>query len=95
MGLRRLLVFACWVGICLGAPPDAFAGESSGILHRVSCSVVRYYVAKYSASMAEQWARSNGATDAEIEAARNCLKSETTRTAKSQTRPYALGSYGW
>jgi hypothetical protein len=35
--------------------------------------VVRYYVAKYSASMAEAYARSKGATDAEIEAARRCL----------------------
>jgi len=50
------------------------AGEASGFLHKVSCGVVRYYVAKYSAAAAETWARSHGATDAEIEAARHCLK---------------------
>jgi hypothetical protein len=36
--------------------------------------MVRVYVAKYSASAAEMWARSHGATDAQIEAARECLK---------------------
>jgi hypothetical protein len=57
--------------------------------------VVRYYVAKYSAAAAEQWARSNGATDAEVEAARRCLNPETIRTAKTQTSPLAVGSDGW
>jgi hypothetical protein len=51
----------------------ALAGHHPGIVQRVSCSVVRYYVAKYSASTAEMWARSHGATDAEIETARRCL----------------------
>lgn len=91
MGLRGMLVMA----VCLGVSPAAFAGEASGLLHRVSCSVVRYYVARYSASAAEGWARSKGATDAEIEAARHCLTPETTRTAKASTRPLALGSFGW
>jgi hypothetical protein len=91
MGLRLIFVLA----ICLGAPSAAFASERPGILRRVSCSVVRYYVAKYSAAAAEQWARSKGATDTEIEAARHCLKAETTRTAKAPTIPMALGSYGW
>ena len=40
-----------------------------GVMHRVSCAMVRVYVAKYSASAAEMWARSHGATDAQIEAA--------------------------
>jgi hypothetical protein len=51
--------------------------------------VVRYYVAKYSASAAEMWARSHGATDAEIEAARHCLKSmpaETPQAARWSTQ---------
>lgn len=91
MCMRLLSVLA----VCLGLSTAASAGEQSGILHRVSCSVVRFYVAKYSAAAAEQWARGNGATDAEIEAARHCLNPETTRTAKAQTRPLALGSYGW
>jgi hypothetical protein len=51
----------------------AVAGEKPNLVHRVSCTVVRYYVAKYSASAAETWARSRGATDAEIENARHCL----------------------
>jgi hypothetical protein len=53
--------------------PQAVASEHSGIVRRVSCTVVRYYVAKYSAGAAEMWARSHGATDAEIESARRCL----------------------
>jgi len=91
MKLRLMAVLA----IFLGLSSAAFAGEQSGILHRASCTLVRFYVAKYSAAAAEQWARSNGATDAEIEAARRCLNPETTRTAKAQTKPLALGSYGW
>ncbi len=91
MSMRLLSV----VAVCLGLSTAASAGEQSGILHRVSCSVVRFYVAKYSAAAAEQWARSNGATDAEVDAAKRCLSSETTRTAKTQTRPLALGSYGF
>ena len=39
----------------------------------VSCAVVRFYVAKYSEAAAETWARSHGASDAEIETARRCL----------------------
>jgi hypothetical protein len=89
------LRWICVLVVCLGASPAAFAGEQGGVLHRVSCSVVRFYVAKYSASAAEQWARSKGATEAEIEAARRCLNSDTTRTAKATKRPLALGSFGW
>ena len=83
----------------LGAPGAALAGEQPGVLRRISCPVVRYYVAQYSASAAEQWARSKGASDAEIEAARRCLKADTTRTAKglspSPSRPLALGGFSW
>ena len=42
---------------------------------RISCSEVRYYVAKYSAPVAEMYARSRGASDAQIERARRCLAS--------------------
>ncbi|HLG84268.1 MAG TPA: hypothetical protein VKY22_24940 [Bradyrhizobium sp.] len=56
---------------CLSS--TALAGHHPGIVQRVSCTVVRYYVAKYSASAAEMWARSHGATEAEIETARRCL----------------------
>lgn len=62
----------------LALAPDATAGEQSGLFRRVSCSVVRYYVAKYSASAAESWARSHGATDADIQAAVRCLKEAPT-----------------
>ncbi len=58
----------------LALTPAAAAGSRLGFLHRVSCSVIRHYVAKYSAPTAEMWARSHGATDADIEAARLCLK---------------------
>jgi hypothetical protein len=43
--------------------------------------MVRYYVSKYSAAAAEAWARSKGATDAEIETARRCLGSSSAHTA--------------
>ena len=58
----------------------AEASEKSGLLHRMSCTVVRYYVAKYSESAAESWARSKGATEAEIQSARRCLGGPTTTT---------------
>ncbi len=80
MGLRWFFVFA----IVFGLSPEASAGEpSGGIFHRASCTVVRYYVAKYSASAAEAWARSKGATEAEIEAARNCLNAAPARTVRT------------
>ena len=79
MALRWLFVVAMVVGFS----PEAFAGEpSGGIFHRASCSVVRYYVSKYSAPAAEAWARSKGASETEIEAARQCLATATVRTAQ-------------
>ncbi|WP_051379213.1 hypothetical protein [Bradyrhizobium murdochi] len=89
------LRWMCVLALCLGTSSAGYAGDQSGVLRRISCPVVRYYVAKYSAPAAEHWARSKGASDAEIEAARRCLQSDTTRTAKAQRRPLALGSYGW
>jgi len=54
----------------------------------VSCAVVRFYVAKYSEAAAEAWARSHGASDAEIETARRCLHpSASVQTASSAARP--------
>src|SRR5438874_13261279 len=64
----------CLLAVCFSLPSEADAGEQSGLFHRASCTVVRYYVAKYTAPAAEAWARSHGATDAEIEAARHCLQ---------------------
>jgi hypothetical protein len=60
------------------------AGErTTGLLHRVSCTVVRFYVGKYSEGAAEAWARGKGATDADIEAARRCLGGASTQTAQA------------
>lgn len=79
MKLRCFVMLAVFFALS----PEAFAGESSGVFHRASCTVVRYYVAKYSAGAAEAWARSKGASEAEIEAARHCLKGMPIVTAQS------------
>jgi hypothetical protein len=67
-------IFAAWV-------PQAQAAERSGLSHRASCTVVRFYVAKYSAAAAESWARGQGATEAEIESARRCLPGSPVQAA--------------
>jgi len=75
--------WACVAVICLGSTAYAQATEY-GPVRRASCAVVRFYVAKYSASAAESWARSHGASDAEIEAARRCLRGTApARTAQA------------
>jgi len=79
------LVGVAALGLALSSPTsNALASNRHGIVHRVSCHVVRYYVAKYSESTAEMWARSHGATDAQIAAARRCLRDEPAQT--TQTR---------
>jgi hypothetical protein len=55
----------CVAAVCLGIAPQSQAGG----LRRMSCTVARFYAP----SAAGTWARSKGATDAEI-AARHCLK---------------------
>jgi hypothetical protein len=72
----------CVAAICLGLAPQMEAAERSGLVQRASCTVIRYYVAKYTAPAAEAWARSKGATQAEIEAARHCLKNAPAQTAQ-------------
>ena len=67
----------CVAAIFLGIAPRAEAGE----IRRFSCTVVRFYVAKYSAPAAETWARNMGASEVEIEAARHCLKDSPVQTA--------------
>jgi hypothetical protein len=85
MHMTWALRFACVLTVFLGFAPEAMASERSPLLHRMSCTVVRYYVALYSATAAEQYARSKGATDADIEAARRCIKtSDNARTASAQ-----------
>ncbi|WP_316202503.1 MULTISPECIES: hypothetical protein [unclassified Bradyrhizobium] len=49
------------------------AANEAGPETRMSCSEVRYYVEKYTAEVAEMYARSRGATDAQISRARRCL----------------------
>jgi hypothetical protein len=78
MGLRAFFI----VAVLIGSSQLAEAAENS-VLRRVSCSVVRFYVAKYSAGAAEAWARSKGATEAEIESARRCLKGMPVITAQN------------
>ena len=69
------------VALTLSLTSGALAGKQPGVFQRVSCTVVRFYVAKYSAPAAEAWARNKGATEAEIEAARHCLKDTPLQTA--------------
>ena len=59
------------------------SAANAGAIHHLSCSAVRFYVAKYSAWAAESYARSHGATDAQIEAARRCLREEPERRAEA------------
>jgi hypothetical protein len=78
------IVSAAALGLSVSSfSSGALAGSEGGVVHRVSCTVVRYYVAKYSASAAEMWARSHGASDAQIEAARHCLKDMPAQTAQA------------
>jgi hypothetical protein len=82
MWTRGTCVAAIFLGMCLGLAPQAEAAEHSGLFHRASCSVVRFYVAKFSAFAAESWARNHGATEVEIEAARHCIKDAPAQTAQ-------------
>lgn len=89
MLIRGIALSAALVALA----PDAMAGEPQpGVFRRASCTVVRYYVAKYSAGAAEAWARSKGATEAEIEAARRCLTNAPV-TAQAKVQPTVTA--GW
>jgi hypothetical protein len=72
------------VALLIAASHGAAAHEKP--IHRFSCTLVRFYVAKYSLPAAETWAKDHGATDAEIESARQCLGSgvETARYTVSR-----------
>jgi hypothetical protein len=83
MLLRAIGAVALTLSFSSSVTTDASAGSQGGVVRRASCAVVRYYVAKYSASAAEMWARSHGATDAEIEAARRCLNDAPAQTAQA------------
>lgn len=74
----RAIIFSAVLpfGLC----SNALAGDAppkATVVHRMSCTVVRFYVAKYTLPAAEAWARSKGATDAEIETARQCISVQT------------------
>jgi hypothetical protein len=80
------VVGAAALVLSLSSPTTATAGGGQhGLVHRVSCTVVRFYVAKYSASTAEMWARSHGASESEIDTARRCLSDAPAQTAQAQT----------
>jgi hypothetical protein len=59
------------------------SAANAGAIQRMSCGVVRFYVAKYSAPAAEAYARSHGASNAQIEAARRCLRDAPAQTAEA------------
>ncbi|ABQ34653.1 MULTISPECIES: hypothetical protein [unclassified Bradyrhizobium] len=63
------------------------AANEAGPDTRMSCSEVRYYVEKYTAEVAEMYARSRGATDAQINRARRCLSTNHFRRA-DRSRSY-------
>jgi hypothetical protein len=71
MAWRSLLLLA--VCCSLSRPADAGDQPWREVKHRLSCVLVRYYVAKYTVAAAEAYARSKGASEAEIESARHCL----------------------
>ena len=71
MAWRSLLMLV----VCCSISCPALAGEppTPDFRKRITCVLVRYYVAKYTAGAAEAYARRNGASEAAIEAARHCL----------------------
>ena len=71
------------MAICFGLSSQVVAEErpKTDLIARASCTVVRYYVAKYTVAVAEAWARNKGATEAEIEKARQCLKVQTAHSS--------------
>src|SRR5260370_39077490 len=78
---KMLSRWGCVAAVCLGMASQAESAERSGLVHRASCAVVRFYVAKFSAYAAEPWSRTHVATEAEIEAARPCLPDTPAQTA--------------
>jgi hypothetical protein len=56
----------------------AKAGEVNRATRRASCTLVRHYVDKYGAPAAEAWARSKGATDADIQTTLRCIAPQQT-----------------
>ena len=80
---RAILAFATLIALNQTATAGALL---SG---HVSCAVVRFYVARYSEVAAEKWARTHGASDAEIETARRCLHGANVQTASLAVKSHA------
>jgi hypothetical protein len=78
-GLEMLTRSIATLSMLAALGQGATAEEKPDLVHRVSCAAVRYYVAKFSETAAEAWARSHGATEAEIERARSCLTGSNAR----------------
>jgi hypothetical protein len=79
---QTILAFATLIALNQAATAGVLFGH-------VSCAVVRFYVARYSEVAAEKWARTHGATDAEIETARRCLHSANVQTASLAVKSQA------
>ena len=73
--------------LLLGLGSEASALRHHRPADRISCAQVRYYVARYSAQLAEMYARSHGASEAQISLARRCLATEVA-TELGQAPPY-------
>jgi len=69
----------CAMAFVTGVSAQCLADEQTRPVPfaKPSCAVIRYYVAKYSAVAAEEFARNAGATEAQIESGRQCLKVRT------------------
>ncbi len=74
----------CVLLVLLVSGSIASAAEQGVPRRGVSCGMVRYYVAKYTVAVAEAWARKKGATDAEIEWGKGCLKGGNTAMQSAQ-----------
>jgi hypothetical protein len=71
MAWRWLLLLTVCCSLC--GPATAGDPAKPDLKRRISCVLVRYYVAKYTVAAAEAYARGKGASEAEIESARHCL----------------------
>ena len=65
---RRTAIILIVVGAALGL------AQCQAQARPLSCDWVRYYVDKYGAERALQWAKDQGWSDADIQRARQCLK---------------------
>jgi hypothetical protein len=83
---RAILAFATMIAL------SQTATASVALFGHVSCAVVRFYVAKYSEAAAETWARSHGASNAEIETARHCLHTANVQTANLAAKSQVLAA---